>query len=449
MHTRGVTAESPAQSDAVLRQAMELHRAGRLDEARLLYEQVLAVQPQAADALHFLGVLRYAQGEAAAGEALVRQALEAVPGYADAHNNLGNMLEASGRHEAAAASYRRALELQPDNASAHNNLAVSLKLAGRLAESESAFRKAIALAPRVGEFRANLGHLLQRLGREDEALRSYREAVACDPANRGTRRTYAAALCHLGRLAEARTFLAQWLEEDPASDVARHMAAACGGEGVPARAPDGYVRALFDDMAALFDEKLAHLGYRTPELLVTMLTETAAVQGSSLAVLDAGCGTGLCGALLRPHASRLEGVDLSPAMLRKARERAVYDRLALAELTAHLAAATAGSWDLVVSADTLCYFGDLWPVMGAAAHALRPGGRLAFTVERLTGAAPSGYVLNPHGRYAHTRRYVREALARAGLDLVTLRDEVLRMERGRPVEGFLVLARRPAVGLPA
>ena len=106
-------------------------------------------------------------------------------------------------------------------------------------------------------------------------------------------------------------------------------------------------------------------------------------------------------------------------------------------------AAPAASYDLIVSADTLCYFGELHAVARGAARALRAGGSLVFTVEALADEATggSGYRLNPHGRYSHREAYVREVLVAAGFAPVELQHVHLRTEGGKPVEGWLVCAR--------
>ena len=189
------------------------------------------------------------------------------------------------------------------------------------------------------------------------------------------------------------------------------MLAACSGHDVPPRASDAYVEETFDSFAASFDSKLAQLSYRAPALVAQMLAESDVEASKSLDVLDAGCGTGLCGPLIAPYARRLVGVDLSEPMIAQARARNVYDELVKQELTAYLGDSTE-EFDVIVSADTLVYFGLLEDVAAAAANALRPGGRLVFTVEELNGAgSDAGYTISPTGRYRHARPYVERVLA--------------------------------------
>jgi predicted TPR repeat methyltransferase len=159
---------------------------------------------------------------------------------------------------------------------------------------------------------------------------------------------------------------------------------------------------------------------------------------------DLGCGTGLCGPMVRDWARDLSGCDLSQGMLDKAERRHVYDSLQHAELVAHMNAHPA-AYDALICADTFCYFGELGPAMQAAAQALRPNGHLVFTVEAWRQAGDEQpYHLQPHGRYAHQRDYVSGVLVGAGLHQLVLREEQLRSEGGRPVIGWLVAASRSA-----
>jgi predicted TPR repeat methyltransferase len=396
--------------DEALRYALTLHQQGRVEAAHELYGRILAVAPDHADALHFRGVAAHQLEQPEEAVKLIRRALALAPEHADAHNNLGNVLSRQGAVDDAIVAYRRALELQPDHPHAHLNLAKALWKRKFLEAALVEVHKSLLAHPQNADAYRACGGMLYSLGRFDEAARIY----------------------------------ARWLEIDPDNPVARHMAAATTGEAVPARASEAYVREVFDRFADSFDELLqTELQYRAPALIGEALARVLGASGTRDAALDAGCGTGLCAPLLRPYARRLIGVDLSPAMLQRAAARGGYDELVEAELCAHLRGRP-GAYDLIASADTLCYFGDLRELLAAAAAASRPGAILVFTVERADEAdAPAGHRINPHGRYSHTERYLREGLAAAGMVVLDLRGEALRMERQQPVPGLVVTARRP------
>jgi predicted TPR repeat methyltransferase len=247
-------------------------------------------------------------------------------------------------------------------------------------------------------------------------------------------------LHYLGNYSEAAEVYREWLVHDPGNPMAVHLLAAATGQAAPIRANDGYVQQLFDDFAASFDENLTALRYRAPELIAARLEREVASDGSR-EILDAGCGTGWCGPLLRPLARRLVGVDLSRGMVDKARARAVYDELIVQELSQFMRGC-ANTFDVVASADTLVYFGALEEPLEAARGCLREGGILVFTVERLNSALYSDpYRLEPHGRYSHCEAYVRDTALRVGFATVTSESHVLRRERGQDVVGHLVFAK--------
>jgi predicted TPR repeat methyltransferase len=168
-----------------------------------------------------------------------------------------------------------------------------------------------------------------------------------------------------------------------------------------------------------------------------MLQDAGIEHSHRLDVLDAGCGTGLCGAIVAPFARRLIGVDLSKGMLAHAKDKNVYHALTKAELTEYLCD-NSGAFDLVVSADALVYFGDLKEVIAALAKALRPNGLAVFTLEHAV-ADGVDYRLERHGRYTHARAYVERLLACACLQSKIIQAE-LRTEAGAPVPGLVIRA---------
>jgi len=434
---------------AVLKQAMQAHQADDLDTAERLYSEVLDLRAGQPDAMHYLGVLCHQRGRSEEGVRLIEAALKITPKHPDAHNNLGNIHKEGGRFTDAERCYRKALHCGPKHYNAQNNLAVVLEAQERLEEAFEAYAKLLQQAPKFAQGHYLMGTFLrnhaQNMQHVEQSVECFRTAHALDPRNTRALEGLGVSLYALNRYEAAAQVYRDWLAREPEHPVARHMLAACGGAEVPSRADDAYVRNVFDKFADSFDEQLLkNLSYRAPQVLATALGEVLPGATAELDVLDAGCGTGLCSPLLRPYAKHLVGVDLSGGMVDKARLRGGYDELEVAELTGYLQAHPA-AYDVVFSADTLIYFGELKNVLDAAYAALRPCGWLAFTVETAEGE-DARVDLSPSGRYQHTRCYVERALASAGFTRMQIGTDTLRKECGQPVVGWVVLAQRTAQG---
>lgn len=189
---------------------------------------------------------------------------------------------------------------------------------------------------------------------------------------------------------------------------------------------------FFDEMAPRYDADLVELGWDPLEFV----ERWPFVVPAGAALLDAGCGTG---ALLERYAGadrELAGFDLSPGMLRQARNRR-------AIRGADLRAGSAGvswpfpdsSFDRVVAVAMLEFVDRLDIALDELARVLRPGGRALFTVEDLVD-------IGGIEREALEVRYGRFPLWRRDRDELELSIppglELVRLER---VPGYTVLER--------
>src|SRR5450830_84711 len=462
----------------LLRQAVAHHQRGELAEADVLYATVLRRDPVNFDALHLSGVVARQAKAPGAALALIERAIAIDPGKAIAHCNLGAVLQDLGREADALHSYERALALQPDYPMAWCNRGNALRRLDRPSDALDSYGRALSLTPRYPEalYGAALalqaldqvddaleafertvrlkpdhaegwcGHagLLLRLRELDAALDSYGQALAARPGYARAQLGIANTLRALGRTEDAVQAYRLAGEFGADAETVTYMLAALGAAPAPQASPAGYVAALFDQYAHKFDRHLvAVLQYRTPALLADALARHLPTGGAALDILDLGCGTGLCGPLLRPLARRLEGVDLSAAMLAQARELEVYDALHCAELTAFLQPARA-QWDVLAAADVLVYVGELDGVFGAARQALRDGGLFVFSVEALRDDA-TGFALRASGRYAHTAAYVVALAGRHGFKVLELAPCTLRQDSGADIEGLVAVLQRPVL----
>jgi len=374
------------------------------DRARAIEELTAALQdaPDDPRLLRLRGRLRLALGEAADAAADFARVTALAPDDPDGHYRLAMALRDQQRLVDATASYQRALALAPGHAEAHNNLGAVLQLRGKFAEALTTFRRAIALDPALPQPRLNLGRLLEAMGDQPGAAAVWHDALA-----------------HVN-----------------ADDAApfRHLLDAVEGNA-SARAPAGYTRTVFDDFAPHFDARLeGDLHYRVPGVIAQQLRAVRAAWPVPASVLDLGCGTGLCAVALQEVHGRFVGVDLSPAMLEKARARKCYDELIEADVIDYLRDTAAISFDLAVAADVFIYLGDLAEVFAGVARILRPGGCFAFSVE--TCAPETGdYALLTSGRYAQSEAYIRRLAAASGLRERSVHPLDIRGAPGHAVAG--------------
>lgn len=341
-------------------------------------------------------------------------------------------LIASGRAGDAARDLRARLEAGRGGLLARLTLIKALLAAGERAAALAEAREAVSLNPDVAMAVLALGETLLAAGALPTAIAELQRALRLDADLVRARELIAAAWLKAGEADKALENL-RVLENPPAE-----MVAACQAIKAAPRSDAGYVRHLFDQFSADYDQRMiGQLAYAAPQILFD-LAGLVMPGGKDLAVLDLGCGTGLAGAVFKPLASRLDGVDLSPAMIEKARLRNIYDHLEVADLETALSR-PGPPYDLILAADTLVYLGDLKPVFEGAHARLRRDGFFLFTVERAEG---EGFELGPKRRWRHSDAYLRGIAEAAGFGVAGLVAAAPRREANLPVEGFAVALAR-------
>jgi tetratricopeptide (TPR) repeat protein len=203
-------------AQALLTEAVQHHRAGRLDDAERLYRSALELRPDDVLTLYNLGIALATLGRQDQAIACYRRALEINPHYAEAYNNLGILLAGHGRLDEAIASYRAAVGSRPDYPEAHNNLGIALKAQGRLDDAVACFRSAIDLRRDYPDAENNFGNALREQGRPDDAIVRLRRAIELRPAYPEAYNNLGIALKELGRLDEAAACYRRALDLKPA-----------------------------------------------------------------------------------------------------------------------------------------------------------------------------------------------------------------------------------------
>jgi predicted O-linked N-acetylglucosamine transferase (SPINDLY family) len=199
--------------------ALEHHRAGRLDEAEALYRQVLQVQPNHPDALHFLGVIASQRGRHGRAAEYMQRAIRFCPTNPEFHNNLGAVYRAQGRLDEATAAYRQALALQPDYVESYYNLGNVLAEQGLWEEAAACFRETVARKPDHAEAHNNLANILKEQGHLEAAVAHYQRAIEIKPTDALTHKNLGGVLKKLSKPEEAADRYRQALAVEPTDAV--------------------------------------------------------------------------------------------------------------------------------------------------------------------------------------------------------------------------------------
>jgi tetratricopeptide (TPR) repeat protein len=226
-----------------LASGLDHHRRNALGDAQALYARALAAEPDNADALHLMGVLRQQQGDFAGAVDLIQRSLATKPA-AHVYANLCNALNQLGRWAEAEAAGRSAVWMDPTAPAARCNLGVAQRGLKKLTEAAATFRGALALSPAYAGALSNLGVVLTELGELDEAESVLRRALAIEPSGQALF-NLGNALLRQTRWTEAYDAFVQARGLSPAmSDIHGNLGAACKALGRLDEAVDSYARAV-------------------------------------------------------------------------------------------------------------------------------------------------------------------------------------------------------------
>lgn len=460
---------SPYSADDLFRSALESHQEGDAEQAISLYLQAIEREPAHVDACFYLAMLYNAVGDTAAAVSWFTRAHELAPAelvivyqlglanyslgntrlaidafhktisldaeHWEAAYNLGTAYFSTGRLDDAIEAYHMAARLNPQDADIHFNLGLTYKKAGKLEEAMQSYLCALEIAPDDAEVHYNLAMVYKGLDCKDEAITAFEIAIALNPDFGPAHGNLGVLYLDRDRVDEAIACYERLIELNHNVTSARHILAALTGRTTDA-APSSYVKDLFDSFSGHFDERLVlDLEYRTPWELKDLLLARQGEGATFDRLLDLGCGTGLVGQVFSEITRSMTGIDLSPKMIEKAREKEIYDHLAVDDVVGFLESDPT-TYDLIVASDVLIYVGEMESIVSLLPKRLTANGRILISTEHLDG---KGYTLRPSGRYAHAPSYIEAIAGENGLEILETRRTNIRKEKGQWIIGELFL----------
>lgn len=432
---------------ALLTRAQQALGRNALPEVAQLLNQAQRSHPNDPRIFMLGGVLAEKSGKTDQAIEALEHAARLAPQWWPAQLELALLLARSNRFTRALEQADQVFRLAPTQLPVLLNLVDIAHRSGDLGRAIRWLQQSLQLRPNDTLLQDYLARDLAAVGRLDEALVLWAQVLEREPQNAPARLARLEALVETQRPTEAAADVQVLLQQQPDDPVYRYYEQWTQGQTPPVQ-PVELLRLRFDGMAEGYDIHMVRvLGYQLPQQVAEELRSLFPARDGHL--LDLGCGTGLLGLYLGPWQGAVVGVDISRPMLDRAARHGVYDKLHQVNVLDALRDTPSDQYQIITALDVFPYVGDLAQAIAHAARILTAGGIFIGSTEKADADDPAagaerGYVLQANGRYAHHQTALQAWLEAAGFVQIELREQPLRTERGQPVVGVVITARKPA-----
>jgi len=170
-----------AEVQSAYAEATEAYQAKDLERAVSLYDRVIALQPDHAEAFYKRGNALKDLGQLSAALASYEAAVKHRPDFGYAWCNRGFVQQSLGMREEALASFDAAVRLNPDDLVAHVNRGALLQSLSRWQEALASHDRVLASNPQLFQTWLFRGNVLRELRQPEAALASFRKALELKP----------------------------------------------------------------------------------------------------------------------------------------------------------------------------------------------------------------------------------------------------------------------------
>jgi len=413
---------------------------GNLDLATRHLHEALRLAPNNAESYNNLGSLYYTRGQITQAIPLFEKAIRNNPLNWEAHYNLANCYIKQDMVLQAISHYETVIKLNSQHANAKVNLAMALVSLHDYTAALPLLEEATINNPQHAELQGHLAEAYLDLGKSQQAMDQYKKALLLEPNRAQWHHNLAVLYLRTKQTELAKQHFVRSLELEPNNPTAQHMLSALGTKNSQniETAPAEYINQLFDQYASYYNQHVTtQLNYKVPLLLRQAISKFLNDFSKQQNILDLGCGTGMCGVYFRDMADFLIGVDLSAEMLAQAKALGAYDGLCRCNILETIPGYNRQVFDLIISADVFVYIGDLKPLFQVLRGALRPNGKIAFTIENTDDK--DNVVLQQTGRFAHGVHYIQQLCTKFNFHIDTEELIDLREQEGKKIGGRLYI----------
>lgn len=372
-------------------------------------------------------------------EKYYKRSLAIQPNQPDTLTNYGLLLQNNAQLSKAIEHHNKSLQLSPNNPHALYNLAHVLSETGDKPSALSVYNKVINLIPNHVRALCDAAHLHLLNKNYDDAISCLERAIAAAPDDEDTHIAFANLHRIMKNFDLAKASFDEVFRINPNHEIAKYYLATFNNDSDVTSSPEEYVKELFDTYAETFDDQLiGKLKYKTPVLIGEMVHKHLDTDKKHN-ILDLGCGTGLAGVYLKDISENMVGVDLSPKMLKKAKERNLYNELVASGIEQYYETHDFKP-SIVVSADVFVYIGDISAIFTHTSNAMQKDGLFVFSTEDTD--TTNEFLLRDSGRFAHNEKYIQSLANANQFTLIDKEKTILRYDNDEPIYGQVYLLKK-------
>jgi len=378
---------------------------GLLNEAQESLNKALNIDRSHPQVQNNMGAIHILKSEYSLAKPYIVKAISLQPNYSEAHSNLGEIFKHFHDNDKAINSYLKSIELNANNINAHIGLGTLYSFQALYDMAENYLNYAIKLNPYHSVALFNLGFL-------NYLKKSYKEAA---------------------------NYFKDTLAVDPDHHNAAYLLSAITNKKNPNQSPTTYIKDLFDYYADNFDDHLVKsLEYKVPGLMYSTFNKYAKPSKTGY-LLDLGCGTGIIGENFHTSHEHLTGIDLSENMLKKAKEKNIYNELHNQEISEYLKNNNF-KYDLVIASDVFIYIGNISELVKLINNNQSNSGYFIFSIEKSFNHET--FNLRSTGRYSHNTSYIERIISNAAYRIIKSFATVIRKENGEDIDGYIYLCQK-------
>ena len=436
--TEGAVPAPYAPSSNQLKPIISLYTKGQFQQALSHSIEMLEQFPNSALLHNIAGACNAGLKQYDAAIDRYRKAININPDYAEAYKNMGIVLRDKGELEAAIVSFQQALQIKPDYAEAHCNMGIALRDKGNPDAAINSYNQALRIKPDYYEAYYNMGNVLRSdKGNSEAAIDSYKLALKINPGCVRTLIGLGKTFKLLGQTVESIKCFEDAIILDPEDTLGANLQlASLGQKGIPLKTPTNYMNAFYKEKSKLFHSSVPD-NYHGHLLIKNAIRATCNYQEKAK-ILDLGCGNGILSSFLSSYAETLDGIDLSPDMIRGAHKTGLYDSLYEKEIELYLANISS-HYDVIIAAAVMIHFFDLEDIFLLIRNSLKPGGKFIFSVFEGSNA---DLQLNDFLMYSHSDRYITNLADRIDFKVNYRNQAIHEYHREKPVTALIYMLQK-------